>query len=75
MEITKEQLEALKKEIEANLGDESQMSALAANTSFLCANREVITTFAVSIAKAWVGAGGAILVKMGIDWWYSNNCK
>lgn len=75
MEITKESIEALKKEIDADLASQTKLDALGAGSDILCKNKEIITTLLVGVATAWLGKGGAFLVKLGLDDWFSKHCE
>lgn len=74
MELTKESIDALRKEIEADLASQEKVDALGAGSKLLCDNKELITSLAVLVATAWVGKGGAFLVKIGLDDWFSKHC-
>lgn len=75
MSITKESIEALTKEIEADNSSKGELDSLAANSEVLCKYKTEITALLVTVATAYLGKGGAFLIKTGLDIWFSKHCK
>lgn len=74
MAITKESIDALIKEIEADENNKTQFDALAVNSELLCKYKGEITALLVTVATAYLGKGGALIVKAGLDRWFSKHC-